>query len=421
MTDQGSLLESILDATPSTPTPRLTSVAPAERPPATGMTLESVVERLRDTATRKLDVVLNTKDHISLVPMVKENGIYRPADEAESAPGAEGVEVGAMIYGTGTKLDGAGILQVTPWAHQQMSDRVGIPWKYYQRMMERDVGLLMENVHAWWHNEPQYRMARTLEPNGTPGRIRAWVSNGYRVLDDLDFAVTVLEAAEEFGARIHTCNVDDQRLYIQLVTDMTAEISPDDAIQLGVQVRNSEVGDGRIEVSPWVYRRWCKNGATSTKNYCRVHLGSKQDLGILSEETLQKQNEAIWSEVRDWVRFALDQANLRRIVAMFKGTKEVPVEEEAKVAVGNVVKRFGMNQGEANAVLERFLRQNDDTAFGLINAVTREAQERPSYRRRMEFEEIGGEMMEMKPKELASVINAPMSERVVEKLFIEKN
>jgi len=393
-------------------------------PPATGMSLESAVARLRDTADRKVDVVLGTTDNISLVPVAQDAaGKVWPVDLDEVLAATEErqkVEVGALVYGTDTPLDTAGALLVTPWAHRQIGDRIGIPWKYYDRMRQETPGLLMENVHTWWQKDPQNRMARTLAPNGTPGLVRAWVSDSFKVLDNLDFAVTVLEAAQDFGAKVHTCNVDDQRLYIQLVTPLEGEISPDDAINLGVTVRNSEVGDGRVEVSPWVYRRVCKNGLKSQRNYSRVHLGSKQDVGILSHETLNKQNDAIWSEVRDWVRFALNEENLQRILEMFHGAKQVRLEQKPRVVVANVVKRFGMGAAEANSILEQYLRQDDDSAFSLINAITRQAQEATVYQRRMDLEEMGGQLLETKPRELASALNAPVTEKEMGRIYTAK-
>jgi hypothetical protein len=49
------------------------------------------------------------------------------------------------------------------------------------------------------------------------------------------------------------------------------------------------------------------------------------------------------------------------------------------------------------------LRGDDLSQFGLINAVTRTAQDIPCYDRATEFEAMGGELLEMNVKEWETV------------------
>lgn len=48
-------------------------------------------------------------------------------------------------------------------AHNQIGDRVGIPSKYYDRMLKSAPDLLATNVNRWFKDNPERRMIRTLD------------------------------------------------------------------------------------------------------------------------------------------------------------------------------------------------------------------------------------------------------------------
>ena len=61
-------------------------------------------------------------------------------------------------------------------------------------------------------------------------------------------------------------------------------------------------------------------------------------------------------------------------------------------------KRFGLDD-EKDAILEHFVSGGDLSKFGLLNAVTRTAQDVESYDRAIELERIGGRILELAPTE----------------------
>ena len=77
-------------------------------------------------------------------------------------------------------------------AHQQISARLGIPLKYYQRMQTEAPALLDENVNNWLQQAPERRMLRAMD-----GNVRAFLSDRYRRLDNL-ILEAVLEAMAEY-------------------------------------------------------------------------------------------------------------------------------------------------------------------------------------------------------------------------------
>lgn len=79
-------------------------------------------------------------------------------------------------------------LAIQETAHRQIGAHLGIPWKYYEKMLQEEPGLLSYNVNHWLHKgEAVPRMLRTLD-----GKARAFLSNRYWPIDNLEIAATVL-------------------------------------------------------------------------------------------------------------------------------------------------------------------------------------------------------------------------------------
>lgn len=378
--------------------------AMAAEAPAQGQSFEDVVARLRAERDAKVDVVLNTRDHVEMVV---------PAEQGQ--PRTE-IEFDTPDY---PELDGLS-MHATDWAHRGIAGRSHIPWNYYDRLRGDYPVLLARNVNTLWNGEPENRLVRTLQ-NGDR-RVRAWLSDRFRVLDNLPFVQTVLGVATEHGAEIHTCNVSDERLYIKLVTPQQREVRAGDAVQAGIVIRNSEVGDGRVSIRPFVLRLVCTNGMVSTTGYAKVHLGSQLDEGIMSYDTLRKENEAVWAKVRDWTKYALAPDNLEEIVEQLQRADRNRLQVAAKHAVANVVRSTSLSQGEGDRVLEHYLRnahRDGESQFGIVNAVTRAAQDAGSYRRATELEEEGGKLLSRDPAEFVRMASRPLSDKEIAGAFTD--
>ena len=69
-------------------------------------------------------------------------------------------------------------LDIADTAHRQIGTRLGIPAKYYGKMLTEHPDLLVTNVNAWFEREPTERMLRVLD-----GKVRAYLSNSYMRMD----------------------------------------------------------------------------------------------------------------------------------------------------------------------------------------------------------------------------------------------
>ena len=126
-------------------------------------------------------------------------------------------------------------LEINQIAHRQIGTHLKIPAAYYDRMLSDYPELL----NSWFQREPTQRMVRTLD-----GTVRAFLSNRYRRIDNLDIAEIVLPVIQQMeDAYFESCQITDSRMYIKVVNKrLEAEVVPGDIVQSGVIISNSEVG-----------------------------------------------------------------------------------------------------------------------------------------------------------------------------------
>lgn len=285
-------------------------------------------------------------------------------------------------------------------AHRQIGDYLGIPRKYYDRMLTEDAGLLAYNVNRWFQRKPEQRMIRTID-----GRARAFLSNRYRRIDNLDIArVTLPVIGEMKDARYESCQLTEDYLYIKVVNPrLVAEVVPGDVVQGGVVITNSETGLGAVSVQPLIYRLVCSNGmvvndAKSRRNHVGRAETTEESFQIYSKETLAADDKAFILKLQDTVRAAIDEVKFAQVVDKMRESKDVKLNT---ADIPGVVKlassSFGITEDESKGVFQHLIEAADYTLFGLANAVTRYSQDVESYDRASKLEEIGYSVMTMSP------------------------
>ncbi len=299
----------------------------------------------------------------------------------------ENLELGFQILDNDSELFTA---PLTKNGHIQLGQFCDIPKKYYDNMLPYPE-LLATNVQHWLKGSTDKRMIRTLD-----GNVRAVLSDKYRRLDNFDLATQVLPMLLEANATIESCEITDNKLYIKAITHKTqAEITTGDIVSAGIIISNSETGHGSLSIKPLVYRLVCKNGAIADDYSMRkYHAGRGVEMEQIefSNETIRAEDKAFWLKVRDLVKFSLDSVTFDKIVeSMRESTKRKIIMPEKAIEL--VSKKFSFNQFETNDVLSHLIQGGDLSSWGLGNAVTRMAQDVPSYDRSTELESIGYQIM----------------------------
>ena len=301
---------------------------------------------------------------------------------------------------------------LTPHTHSQIGARIGIPAKYYERMRLESPELLQENVNHWFREKPEQRMIRTLGESA-----RAFLSRRYRRLDNFDLAEAVLPTLLQMeGAQVMSCELTETRMYLKVVTaKVQADVKVGDPVQAGVCISNSEIGVGALRVEPLVYRLICTNGMVSPDRNTRnrfTHLGraaanTADSYELFSDETLEADNTAFFLKVQDLVRDAVDRTKFEALVAQMRATTEHRIEGNPVKAVELLSNKFKLQQSESSGVLQHLIQGGDLSQWGLLNAVTRTAQDVDSYDRATELEELGATVMSLPSaqwKQLATAV-----------------
>jgi len=285
---------------------------------------------------------------------------------------------------------------VSDTAHRQIADRLQIPYKYYERMQHDYPALLDQNINGWFLKNYERRLVRTLD-----GKARAFLSDRYRRLDNLELADAVLPViAEMKGADILSAEVTETRMFIKVVNkSLKAELGVGDVVQAGFVVSNSEIGLGAVKVEPLVYRLACKNGLivkdfATRKYHAGRQINAMEDSAdLFSDETKMADDKALFMKVQDIVRCAVYETRFNLCVNKLKEAKGMTTGNNPVQTVEVLGDKYILNKNERASILRHFILGGDPSRYGLINAVTRASQDIPGYDRATDLERIGGEML----------------------------
>ena len=284
-------------------------------------------------------------------------------------------------------------------AHQQIASRLNIPFRYYQKMQVEAPDLLDRNVNTWLNEKPERRMIRVLD-----GKVRAFLSDRYRRLDNLELCAAILPVIQEMqGSQIESCEVTPSHLYIKVVNRrVKSEVKVGDVVQAGFVVSNSEVGLGSLRVEPLIFRLVCKNGLIckdlAQKKY---HAGRQANASddsayeLYSEATLEQDDKAFFMKVQDVVRAAVDETKFQLTVNRLRESTQIPLNHDPVKSVELLADKFQLTENERGDILRQLFMGADNTRYGLVNAVTAASKIAKSYERATDLERIGGEILSL--------------------------
>lgn len=316
-------------------------------------------------------------------------------------------------------------------ALRQMGDRLyGIPGKFLSKLAHERPRYAANLLNSIGQDD---QLGRRHFVRQLDGKVRAVLSDRYRVLDHLDLAMESLAVVQEHNGHVLECSLSDKRMVLKFVTpevfgaihnvrrdgdgwyaggigsqqylsrvaarswrDMPVGDNPDklphglDTAWPIVTIRNSETGHGRLEVRIGILLAACFNLATVEATVTKQHVGGVIDAdGIYSDETRDADSKATWLKIRDNLRTAFNPVRFQKLIAKANAANCEPVQNPT-YAVEQVVEKFGMTQDDRDAVLQHFLRDYQPTRFGLSQAVARHAQDCEGGDRAADLEDAAG-------------------------------
>ena len=386
----------------------------------TGMTIEGLLTEVQRQANVKRDFVASTAEHIRMVAMPDfPDGVAVVLQAVQAAIDTQEPET----IETATALAASGPLQrlkVDEHAHRQIAERLQIPWRYYFRMLRDHTDIVIKSVNALFEREPSTRLLRTLD-----GRLRAFLSNRYRRIDN----DTVLGAAlppivkGDLPNALLSANVTDRNLYLKVVftgPELRQEIgtAPDgspDYVRPGFSLRNSEIGTGKVSVSGFFYRSFCYNGCVFGKTdgfeFSRSHLGGAliagSDFEVMSDKSKELEDAAILSQVSDVMTAIATPEFVNAMGDKLRALRTGEVITNPVPAVELLSNDYGLTQGEENQVLQNLIEDKDYSRWGVVNAVTKVANnEATDYDRASDLEIMGAKLIDITNANWSRLVNA---------------
>jgi hypothetical protein len=348
-------------------------------------TLDALMERVLADEARKHDLLADTRRmSIALDEIVPE-----------------GDDNDHTVFLNVDSPEGAETLRLNGHALGQMATDLAIPKRYFDRMRVEAPNLFRTNVHHWMYAEPKRRMIRGYTNEGDHATARAWLSDRYRRLDNIEIATKLLPEFDRLSEEVefHNAAITDERFYLRAVFPrMIKEVKVGDAIQWGVQIKNSEVGAGQFSIENFVNRLVCMNGMVVAKVMSTRHVGRR--LGDhLSDEAIQADDRAFWLAARDELRNAISETEFETVTQTLRVSTEGAVIAAPIAATERLAATYSLSEEEKETVLTKLAAAGDFSRWGALNALTATAATVESFDRRVELEEFGWDLATLPTRE----------------------
>ena len=355
--------------------------------------LSELAQVLKSQSEVKYDVVAHSND----LRFTDGNLVITGGDQALSIDGVTTIDT---------------TLRPTAVFDEGIADKLNIPIKYLRKMRDdNQPGLLDHNVNTWLDANQTNWFVRGFKEAGSdePGIGRAFLSDQYRVIDNYDALLAVLDGIRQTGTEIDVvgCDLSERRMSVKIAAPGISALAPillgqyrspfDDAtperaealarhgwlrddeapvVFAGFEASNSETGGGAWVLKPRLIIKRCRNGLTVKLDQIRhVHLGSKMDQGIVrwSDETQKKNVELITAQTADAVKTFLDVDYIKAKLAEVEKVADHKVAKPVEV-ISKVSSALKFTKEEADGILDCFIKSGDTTAGGVMQAITAQAQ-----------------------------------------------
>jgi hypothetical protein len=163
----------------------------------------------------------------------------------------------------------------------------------------------------------------------------------------------------------HALNETNVRLILPEVARTLVDTgTDDDTWSLGIQLRNSLMGTKQTEVSGYLFRWWCTNGATSTHS-------------TASEVWNRKTGGQDPEKVYDWARKSVDNVlgGLEGALDEVQALAYEDITGQLHVTAQDIMTQYDIPLAQRNRIEQILLDEPTDTMYSLLQAITAAANE----------------------------------------------
>ena len=203
------------------------------------------------------------------------------------------------------------------YSTKQTANRFGIPTPYINSLMASEWGTKLA-VKILNETAKQRKPERVLVRN-VGDTVRGVLSDSYKRINSMKVFMSFMQAAINSEARLYDAAIDDTKSFVEVIKPeiQTIETPRNGEIDVvfGAELRNSDYGDGRLNLRTFMLNVVCLNGMIGTKFLNEVHRGGRlpENL-VLSESTYEKESIAQASLVTDSMNHLFDTENMRKEV-----------------------------------------------------------------------------------------------------------
>ena len=245
----------------------------------------------------------------------------------------------------------------------------------------------------------------------TDGTLRAMLSDKYAIIDNVWY-LNEIKSIMGDEPRFTHWRGDADTLYGNLLVPDTIRQESDSEYGGMLSVSNCEIGKRRLSLTPSIFRSLCTNGLIfgqeMGERLSQVHRGSV-DLMKLRERMDDNINETL-----PLISAGIDQ---------FLEMQKMPLTAQPTEIIAQIAQDYKLSSGQNGQAVE-VVRQfgkhesGNRNLFGIVNAITRAAQEYDPAEH-VRLDEIGGGMMEYDPSKWVAYNNRAkgMSEKQRNKIF----
>lgn len=283
----------------------------------------------------------------------------------------------------------------------QIGDKFGIPPAYLKGKVrgaepwETQLATTIMNEHA--RNIARERvLVRSVE-----GEVRGFLSDKYRRLNSMEIFLAFLMGAQQTGNVLVDAHSGETKGFLEVINPKIVEfdtpLNGRNYACIGWRIRNSDFGDGLLEVYQYLKIVKCMNGLVGESKIKEFHLGGRipQNLRI-NEDTYQKDTAAKAALVRDIMspeNMAEAQLNM---ISKIQDASAVELDLLAEV---KKLPKVGLTIGESEAVGKLLIENDPDNGlqgkpslWKLVQSMTAMARTAEPERGR-ELEYIAGQML----------------------------
>lgn len=281
-------------------------------------------------------------------------------------------------------------------AIQQIADKANVPMKFANELLSRGewgAELLAENFRKIYSNGNGSRyLVRSVRDN-----VRGFMSDKYRRLDVRPLLDAFIGECQTIGAVPIQGFATDTRVGIRAILPVVFEPVPGECMVFGVNWQNSDFGKGANSLSLFLMRLWCLNGATMDELLRQVHLGKKLDNNLeFSQKTIELDTLANISKLRDIVRFAFHENNVRGTLDAITTANAHKLEPKEAM----MILKPRLTSSEIDAAIDAYnspdvvMLPSGNTRYRLSNAISWISQaEGVTTDRRLELDRFAGELI----------------------------